>query len=109
MKTIRYLAAAVVLGSLIVLTGCASNDAAITANTAKGVGTEAATYARPGFHTEMHDGRLWVFKEGSKELEEFRAQGELAKHVIRPGAGPGGITLKGPDAATLDSYLSTQP
>ncbi len=64
---------------------------------------------RPGFVTEVHDGRLWVFKAGAKELERFRKDGELAKHVVRPGAGPLGATLKAPDAETLDAYLATQP
>ena len=54
----------------------------------------------------MEDGRLWVFREGAKELSLFEEAGELAKHVIRPGAGPGGMTIKGPDADTIDAYLS---
>ena len=44
--------------SLLALTGCA------TAPT-------AASYAKPGFVTEVRDGRLWVFRAGSKDLEEF--------------------------------------
>lgn len=63
---------------------------------------------KPGFYVAMDDGRLWVFKEGSKELEEFRTKGKPAKQVIRPGAGPGGITLKSTDSEILDSYLSAR-
>lgn len=61
--------------------------------------------AKDGFVTEVVDGRIWVFKEGSPELAEFRKSGEPAKSVIRPAAGPGGATLKAPDAETLDAYL----
>jgi hypothetical protein len=62
--------------------------------------------ARNGFVTEVVEGRIWVFKPGSPELVEFRKSGEPAKSVIRPAAGPGGATLKGPDTETLDAYLS---
>jgi hypothetical protein len=62
--------------------------------------------ARPGFVTRCDEGRLWVFREGAKELAEFQANGELAKHVTRPGAGPGGMTLKAPDNATLNEYVA---
>lgn len=63
------------------------------------------THAKEGFHTALDKhGRLWVFKAGSAELEEFLAKGEPAKQVVRPGVGPLGLTLKGPDAQTLDDY-----
>jgi len=61
--------------------------------------------AKPGFVALYEDGRLWVFRTGSKELAEYKKNGELAKHVTRIKAGPGGVTIKGPDAATLDDYL----
>jgi hypothetical protein len=63
-----------------------------------------ADFRRAGFMTQVTDGRLWVFREGSKELEEFRTTGEPAKRVTRVGAGPDGMTLMGPDGETLDSY-----
>lgn len=66
----------------------------------------ADRYARPGFHTEVQDGRLWVFRDGSEELEAFKKDGELTKSVSRIGAGPDGMTIKAPDAATIDAYLS---
>src|SRR5262245_51345434 len=50
------------------------------------------------------DNRIWVFRWGSKGLEECRKQGEVAKHVTRPGAGPGGMTVKAPDAETIVDY-----
>lgn len=66
-------------------------------------------YSKPGFVTRVEDGRLWIFREGSKDLKSFEEHGELAKQVVRPAAGPGGITLKAPDAETLDAYLLAKP
>lgn len=70
---------------------------------------DAYLAARPGFVTFGEDGRVWVFRRSCPELAAFRKTGELAKHVIRPGAGPDGVTLKAPDAETLDSYLTQRP
>lgn len=66
-------------------------------------------YDKPGFVTlfDKH-GRLWVFRADSKELAEYRQKGELAKHVVRPRSGPDGLTLKAPDAETLDAYLKAE-
>jgi hypothetical protein len=76
-------------------------------------GPDAATLseystARPGFETIVRDGRLWVFRPGSKELDQFRKNGELAIHTVRPGAGPDGMTIKAPDAATIVEYLTSR-
>lgn len=70
----------------------------------------AAAYlaSREGFRTILADGRLWVFKSGTKDLADFQKHGELAKHLVRPSAGPLGLTLKGPDAETLDAYQQSQ-
>jgi hypothetical protein len=61
--------------------------------------------AQEGFITFLQDGRLWVFKSDSKDLQEYKKNGELAKHVIRVNAGPLGLTLKAPDGETIDLYL----
>jgi hypothetical protein len=67
--------------------------------------SSAANTASAGFVViPAADNRVWVFREGSKELEEFRKQGEIAKHVTRPGAGPGGVTVKAPDRETIIEY-----
>lgn len=58
-----------------------------------------------GFRVFAQDGRLWVFRSDSEELQAFLAGGELAKRVTRIGAGPDRATLLAPDSATLDSYL----
>ncbi len=71
-------------------------------------GTSTASFDRPGFFTKVEGGRLWVFREGSKELAEFKAKGEPAQQVTRIGAGPNGMSIKAPDSATIDSYLQTK-
>ncbi|HEX5139062.1 MAG TPA: hypothetical protein VFY93_18985 [Planctomycetota bacterium] len=68
---------------------------------------EVTMYEKAGFVAALDDdGRLWVFREDAKEIAEFRRQGELTKHVTRIGAGPGGITVKGPDTATILEYVA---
>jgi hypothetical protein len=69
--------------------------------------TFASQFDKPGFVTEVEDGRLWVFREGSKELEDFKKTGEPAKQFSDIGAGPNGITVKSADEKTLKDYLQT--
>lgn len=61
-----------------------------------------------GFITVLEDGRIWVFRDDAAEWEDFQSNGELAKHVIRPAAGPLGMTVKAPDAETIDAYLQSK-
>ena len=61
---------------------------------------------KPGFYTEVREGRLWVLREGSKELEEFKKHGEPAHQVTRIGAGPRGMTIKSSSAEVIDAYLA---
>jgi hypothetical protein len=63
---------------------------------------------KPGFVIRIVDGRLWVFAEGAPEVADIDAGSEPAKHVIRPGAGPGGMTLKSPDTETILAYVAAQ-
>ena len=56
----------------------------------------------PGFYTRMEDGRLWVFKRDSVELETFLQTGKPAKQVVRPLAGPFGLTIKAVGTGVLD-------
>lgn len=67
----------------------------------------ASQYNKPGFVTEVEDGRLWVFREGSKELEEFKKTGEPAKQFTDIGSGPDGMTVKSADEQTLKDYLQS--
>ena len=84
---------AVVASVVLIVGGCASTS---------------ARYAKPGFYTEVKDGRLWVLREGSKELEAFKKQGELDHQVTRVGAGPEGMTIKSSDAKVIDEYLAAR-
>lgn len=68
----------------------------------------ATPYDKPGFVTKVEDGRLWVFKEGSPELEQFEKHGEPTINVSRIGEGPEGMTLKAPSYEVLDTYLNTK-
>lgn len=65
-------------------------------------------YNKAGFVTAIEDGRLWVFKEGSKELEEFKASGEPAFSVARIADGPEGMTIKAVSEAVIDEYKAAQ-
>lgn len=67
---------------------------------------DAYLTAKDGFETFIVDGRVWVFRTGAEELTEFKSNGELAKSVTRVGAGPGGLTVRSADSATIDLYLN---
>jgi len=65
-------------------------------------------YDKPGFVGKVLEGRLWVYREDSRELRSFEVMGPSDKHVTRVGAGPGGMTVKGPDAETINEYLAAK-
>jgi hypothetical protein len=83
-----------VIGLAVGLTACAT--------------TTTTSLSKPGFYTEVREGRLWVFREGSKELEQFKKHGEPEKQVTRIGGGPNGMTIKSADAAVIDAYLAAK-
>ena len=64
----------------------------------------ASEYDKPGFVTEVEDGRLWVFKDGSEEYKAFKQHGEPVKQFTSIGTGPGGMTVKAADQSALDGY-----
>ncbi|WP_220150922.1 hypothetical protein [Marinomonas rhizomae] len=71
--------------------------------------TETSTvgkYDIDGFKTQIEDGRLWVFEDGSEELAFFEAHGEPAKQFTNIGAGPEGMTVKAASQESLDKYLA---
>lgn len=70
--------------------------------------TEGAKYQKPGFVTIVEKGRLWVFKEDSKELADFRAHGEPTIAVMKIGEGPEGMTLKSSSLDVIDAYKAAQ-
>jgi len=65
--------------------------------------------ATPGFDTAIVDGRLWVFRSGSADAAEFKAKGEPAKSVTRPGVGPMGMSVRSADSETIVAYLVAKP
>jgi hypothetical protein len=81
---------------------------ALAATVAACATMQSAPYSKPGFVTEVKDGRLWVFREGSKELTAYRTQGEPAQMVTRVGAGPKGMTIRASDSKTIDDYLAAK-
>ncbi|MBP7495082.1 MAG: hypothetical protein KA771_06275 [Spirochaetales bacterium] len=117
-KTIQNRLWGLVAG-VILFVGCATTQSTKT-DTAPAPGVtpkgeekpaelDVSTYQKPGFAVATHQGRLWVFKEGSKEYEKFKSQGEPAYQVTKVGALPGGITVKAPDTVTLYEYLTYIP
>jgi hypothetical protein len=81
-----------VMGLTLALAACASTS----------------SLSKPGFYTEVKDGRLWVFREGTKELAEFKKHGEPARQVTRVGGGPNGMTIKSSDASVIDAYMAAK-
>lgn len=67
--------------------------------------TPASPYDKPGFVTKEEKGRLWVFRQDSKDWDEFQKHGEPVKQVTRIGVGPNGMTVKSGDAKVIDEYL----
>ncbi len=110
MKTSRTVIALVVAG---LLTGCNANSAskpeAQAGHNDAGHAQVTAYYDKPGYVTEVHDGRLWVFLADSKDYKDFKTIGEPAKIVTRIAAGPGGMTIRSTEGAVIDGYLLSRP
>ena len=86
----------------VVTIGCAAKDL--------DAANHSANYDRPGYVTAVEDGRLWVFSAGSKEAQAYTAsKSKPAKHVVRPGAGPNGMTIRSPEFSIMDGYLMSKP
>jgi hypothetical protein len=66
---------------------------------------KAYVAAKPGFAVDFVDGRLWVYKAGSKEWAKHVAKGPSDKHVTLFDQGR---TLKGPDMDTLRAYAAAR-
>lgn len=65
-------------------------------------------YDKPGFVTELEDGRLWVFEKDSKDFADFKKHGEPVKQFARIKAGPDGMTIKSSKMETIDAYLKAK-
>ena len=71
---------------------------------------QGTIYDRPGFVTALKDGRLWVMRAGTPEAAALLADGKTpVNHVIRPNAGPAGLTIRAPDGRDIIEYLGTKP
>ena len=101
-RVIHAAIAAAVLG--IPAVGCAEQSA--TGGSSSASATQ--DFAKPGFAAVVHGGRLWVFKDDSKELGEFTKHKDLKEMLTRVGAGPNNMTIRAPDGATLDAYLAAK-
>jgi len=68
---------------------------------------EAAAFDLRGFAVFEDDGRLWVFRDGSKDLQGFLENGEPAKRVTLVGVGPEGKTLYGAETGELRDFANS--
>ena len=69
-------------------------------------GGDQAPYAKAGYYTHVHDNRLWVLKEGDKDIDLVSQNKEPKVVVTRIAAGPNNMTVKSNDAAVIDAYLA---
>ncbi len=119
--SMRPLWAAVLTGGLLLTAGCGDPATDSPAPNAGGTAlpdtgaadeaeasTDMSRYERPGFQVYVREGRLWVFREGSEAIAEFERVGEPGKFVTNIGDGPGGITMRSEDVATIEAYLAAQ-
>ncbi|MFN3986058.1 MAG: hypothetical protein ACK4KV_11235 [Rhodocyclaceae bacterium] len=65
-------------------------------------------YAKKGFYTHVHDGRLWVLKEGDKDIELVSKNKEPKEVVTRIAAGPNNMTVKSNKPEVIDAYLGAK-
>ena len=70
--------------------------------------TPTDPYAKTGFYTHVHDNRLWVLKQGDKDIEIVSKNQEPRVVVTRIAAGPNRMTVKSNDAAVIDAYLAAK-
>ncbi|MCL4758293.1 MAG: hypothetical protein KJZ96_08080 [Rhodocyclaceae bacterium] len=75
---------------------------------ATGTGATKDPYARSGFYTHVHDGRLWVLKDGDKDIELVSKNKEPKVVVTRIAAGPNNMTVKSNNAEVIDAYLKAK-
>lgn len=103
---------ALVLALALTLGACGSDEKTPDGEHDRAASTAelpAANYAFPGFAVFEVDGRLWVFREGSKAHQEYHASGVPAESVTMVGAGPNRMTLRSDQREVLLAYTSTKP
>lgn len=98
----RQILTGILTVSSIFALGCETTQTTSTANaeSTKVAAAHASPYDKPGFVTEVEDGRLWVLKPGEKMSE---------KHISMIGAGPSGMTIRALSKETAQAYLAAKP
>ena len=91
----RKLTLVVLAASSVLLGACAST-------------THKVSYAKAGFFTQVHDGRLWVLKEGDKDIELVSKNKEPKVVVTRIAAGPNNMTVRSNSPEVIDAYLAAK-
>lgn len=67
---------------------------------------DAAKYAKDGFYVHIHDGRLWVLKDGDPDIELVSKNKEPKEVTTRIAAGPDGMTIKSNKGEVIDAYMA---
>jgi len=67
---------------------------------------DATKYAKDGFYTHVHDGRLWVLMVGDADIELVSKNKEPKEVTTRIAAGPDGMTIKSNKGEVIDAYLA---
>lgn len=71
--------------------------------------TAGAKYNKEGFTTAIINERLWVFKNDSKELADYKTSDiEPAISAMLIGEGPDGMTIKAANADVLAEYQAVK-
>ncbi len=71
--------------------------------------TAGAQYNKDGFTAAIIKERLWVFKNDSKELADYKESGiEPGISAMLIGEGPDGMTMKAPTADILTEYQAVK-
>jgi hypothetical protein len=75
---------------------------------ATGAGGAKHPHAKSGFYTHVHDNRLWVLKEGDKDIALVSKNKEPKVVVTRIAAGPNRMTVKSNNPEVIDAYLKAK-
>jgi len=110
MRHSRSITTAVIVVAMLILGACKTDPKpkAKTTGSTKTTKTRAGSvkaasgpYDKPGFVTQVDEGRLWVYKKGE-------ATAKSDKHFTLIGAGPRGMTVKALEKETALAYVATK-
>ena len=97
------------LSLLLVVAACGTTTQTTNQPAPNGETKSSSSFERSGFTVMDLDGRLLVFRNEDPELASYKKHGDLVKSVTRIGAGPGGRTVRAPDAETIEAYSLARP